>query len=406
MLPSPRNVTSILSSILFVTDLYEVHPIIVQQLMSQIFYWLGTVLFNRIMDNRKYLARSRAMQIRLNVSAIEDWARANNRKPEDIQDEFHSGGGHKYPSMTDLCRKQFGPLVELLQWLQCFTAVGNDLGNVDATLQQLSTLNSCQLLHVANKYRAEVGEKGFSKEYKAYLSQLKTHAYSKETSFNTQAVNTTIHNVLSRPPSRKATPKPELDSKVEPKPSDSTNENAPKIEEKGEKAVVKEPSSSPLPAPAPTTEPVAPTTSHTKTNSETAAELADTPVQVRPSSTVVAAPTRDTFLDGEDNKPELFLDASAVLPFVIPTLTEMIVTWGAGLGGTQASRAKKYEPSLPTEFIDKLDMAPAGTGGRYDVNVNPIFQDLKVPKPSVHKGWGEDPSVDDLDRGDEYRTVW
>lgn len=406
MLPSPRNVTSILSSILFVTDLYEVHPIIVQQLMSQIFYWLGTVLFNRIMDNRKYLARSRAMQIRLNVSAIEDWARANNRKPEDIQDEFHSGGGHKYPSMTDLCRKQFGPLVELLQWLQCFTAVGNDLGNVDATLQQLSTLNSCQLLHVANKYRAEVGEKGFSKEYKAYLSQLKTHAYSKETSFNTQAVNTTIHNVLSRPPSRKATPKPELDSKVEPKPSDSTNENAPEIEEKGEKAVVKEPSSSPLPAPAPTTEPVAPTTSHTKTNSETAAELADTPVQVRPSSTVVAAPTRDTFLDGEDNKPELFLDASAVLPFVIPTLTEMIVTWGAGLGGTQASRAKKYEPSLPTEFIDKLDMAPAGTGGRYDVNVNPIFQDLKVPKPSVHKGWGEDPSVDDLDRGDEYRTVW
>ena len=172
-LPSPRNVTSILSSVLFVMDLYDVHPIVTQQIMSQIFYWLGSSLFNRIMNSRKYLARSRAMQIRLNVSAIEDWARANNRRPEDL-DEFHEETS-KYPSIVEICRKHFSSLVQILQWLQCFTGFGDDFTNVVATLQQLTSLNPFQLLHVANKYRAEVGEKGLSKEYKNYLSQLTVH---------------------------------------------------------------------------------------------------------------------------------------------------------------------------------------------------------------------------------------
>lgn len=382
MLPSPRNVTSILSSVLFVMDLYEVHPIIVQELISQIFYWLGTVLFNRVMANRKYLARSRAMQIRLNISAIEDWARSNNRKPDDIKDEFHTGGGRQYPSISDLCRKHFTPLVELLQWLQCFTAIGNDLANVSATLQQLSALNSNQLQHVANKYRAEVGEKPLSKEYKLYLSQLNVH-HARENNYYSNITNTTIHNVMNGEAKKEEvtpapTPSPEADADV------------PKVIEREGAAE---------PAAEVKEEPAEP-----KTDAEQAAELADTAVRIKPSSTIVAS---SHISEDEDEEPELYLDASVVLPFVIPTLTEMIITWGAGIGGTQKERAKKYEPSLPTEFLDKLDLVGGGNAveGQYEVNVNPIFADLKVPKPSVHKSWGDE-GVEDSLTNDEYRTVW
>lgn len=372
MLPSPRNVTSILSSVLFVMDLYEVHPIIVQQHFSQIFYWLGSVLFNRVMANRKYLARSRAMQIRLNISAIEDWARSNNRKPDEGRDEFHRGGAAKYPSITDLCRRHFTPLVEILQWLQCFTAIGNDLSNVTATLQQLNALNSSQLLHVANKYRAEVGEKGLSKEYKTYLSQLNLH-YSREHSYSLQLTKETIHEVLNSENNEAA-----KTINV----SDPIDE-VPKVLSRDTPEVRKD------------------LQPDLKTDAEQAAERADTAVRVAPSSSIVAPDYRS---DDEDEN-DLYLNAAAVLPFVIPTLTEMIITWGAGFGGTQKKRAKKYEPSLPTEFLDKLDLTGGATEGNFEVNVNPIFQDLKLPKPSMHRAWGEDTSLDDLER-DEYGSVW
>lgn len=379
MLPSPRNVTSILSSILFVTDLYEVHPIIVQQLMSQIFYWLGSVLFNRIISNRKYLARSRAMQIRLNVSAIEDWARINNRKPDEITDEFHRGGDVKYPSLSDLCRKHFTPLIEILQWLQCFTAIGNDLANVTATLQQLTALNAKQLLHVANKYRAEVGEKGLSKAYKAYLSQLTLYG-TKENNYSSQITKCTIHNVL--------------DSESR-KPEESVKE--PVIKDDVPKMISREPENAGESTPKTEPEPV-------QEKEKTPAELADSIAPVAPSSSVVAPIHHSD--DEDDDGNELYLNASIVLPFVIPTLTEMIVTWGAGLGGTHKKRAKKYEPSLPTEFLDKLDLAGEPNQPSAGLSVNPIFGgNLAMPQPSVHRTWGEDMATEELER-EEYGSVW
>lgn len=376
MLPSPRNVTSILSSVLFVTDLYEVHPIIVQQLMSQIFYWIGCVVFNKIMDNRKYLARSRAMQIRLNISAIEDWARANNRTPE-VNDEFHNRNISNYPSIIELCRKHFTPLVEILQWLQCFTAIGNDLATVTATLQQLTALNSAQLLHVANKYRAEVGEKGLSKEYKTYLSQLNLH-YTRDQNYSAIITKTTIHDVLNPRPKEQeqSTNKEPVVNDEVPKILPNDAENSPAATHISPKPETEDP------------EPEADSISH-----------ADSVVPVAPSQSVVPAPP------DEDLPDTLYLDASAVLPFVIPTLTEMIITWGAGLGGTHKQRAKKYEPNLPVEFLDKLEdeLGQAGEG----LGVNPIFgQNLvEPPKPSVHKTWGDDPAMEELER-DEYGSVW
>ncbi|KAK6413623.1 Allantoicase, partial [Oleoguttula sp. CCFEE 5521] len=84
---SPRNITSLLSSTLFVLDLYDVHSVITAQILSQLHYWLGAEIFNRIMSNKRYLARTKAMQIRMNISMLEDWARTNNRQPEISHDD-------------------------------------------------------------------------------------------------------------------------------------------------------------------------------------------------------------------------------------------------------------------------------------------------------------------------------
>ena len=60
----------------------------------------------------------------------------------------------------------------------------------------------------------------------------------------------------------------------------------------------------------------------------TPAELADSIAPVAPSSSVVAPIHHSD--DEDDDGNELYLECLIVLPFVIPTLTEMIVTWGAG----------------------------------------------------------------------------
>jgi hypothetical protein len=419
--PSPRNVTSILSSVLFVMDLYDVHPIITQQIVSQILYWLGAVLFNRIMSNRKYLARSRAMQIRLNVSAIEDWARANNRRPEDA-DEFRTTVS-SYPSLMEICRKHFSSLVQILQWLQCFTGFGDDFTDVVATLQQLKDLNPLQLLHVAKKYRAEVGEKGLSKEYKAYLAQLMVH-YQKQHSH---------HATVDKPPTQRPTQRPTSENEARPVKNGAAAKNVtrdPKQAELKEGDQVQSEKEDPTPSntedhPEPRRdesrgekqaeskkEDAKGGGKDVETNKEDAkkgdvkkeSERNGDHRSVEEKMTEKRQPIKPSIVehesdDDEPNKMEIYLDASVVLPFVIPTLREMIIAWGAGLGGTHKKRARRYEPSLPTEILDKFDSAKEAEDG-YRENVNTsIFTNLAVPERSVHKGWGEDPMIDDLNAG-------
>jgi hypothetical protein len=46
---SPRTIAGLLSSTLFVLQSYEIHPCVIVQAFSQIFYWLGCELTNRIL---------------------------------------------------------------------------------------------------------------------------------------------------------------------------------------------------------------------------------------------------------------------------------------------------------------------------------------------------------------------
>ncbi|MBE7181018.1 MAG: ankyrin repeat domain-containing protein, partial [Terriglobus roseus] len=171
--PSPRNITSLLSSTLFVLDLYDIHSVITSQILSQLFYWLGAELFNRVMSNRKYLARTKAMQIRMNISTLEDWARQNDRRPEHYENGATTATGEH---TVDAARRHLAPLIQLLQWLQCLSSFGDDFDALASTLQQLPRLAPQQLTHTVHYYRAEVGEKGLTKSATKYLANLEREA--------------------------------------------------------------------------------------------------------------------------------------------------------------------------------------------------------------------------------------
>ncbi|KAK2809288.1 hypothetical protein FQN50_003930 [Emmonsiellopsis sp. PD_5] len=304
---SPRNITSLLSSTLFVLDLYDVHSIITTQILAQLLYWLGAELFNRIMTTRRYLARTKAMQIRMNISALEDWARSNNRQPEHYENGSTSCTGD---TTVDSARKYMAPVIQLLQWLQCFSSLGDDNDSLVVTLQQLQQLTPNQLIHAVRLYRPEVGEKGLPKSAMQYLISLQ-----KDPSLLAQL--------------------------QQPRPQSPPNaENGHAI-----------PSSS-EPKPAPET----PQKSTTPNNTTPHEDDPSTPHPAKSSSSdlshsATSSPTSTT----KPDPSTLLLNPSKTLPFSLPTSTDMLVSYGAGFGGTNRERARKYIPTVPTEFLSKFD---------------------------------------------------
>ncbi|KAH7040791.1 LOW QUALITY PROTEIN: uncharacterized protein B0I36DRAFT_419749 [Microdochium trichocladiopsis] len=260
--PAPRNVTSLLSSTLFVLDLYDIHSYITSQIISQLLYWLGAELFNRIINNRK----TKAMQIRMNVSVLEE---TNNRKPE----HFERG------EMNATGETTIDAAPPLLQWLQVFSSLDPD---------DMGALQLKRLIFAAKNYRPEVGEKGLPKSALKYLKGLEQEVATR------------------RDRRREASPMP-----------DST--------------------------PA-------------------------TPIKKSQSSTPGGG-AANAQEDDEDLPVGINHDPAVMLPFSLPSVTDMLVSYGAGFGGVNRERERKYIPTIPPEFLDKLELG----GGNN--NHKPMFQE-------------------------------
>lgn len=278
--PAPRNVTSLLSSTLFVLDLYDIHSVIAAQIISQLIYWLGAELFNRILNNRKYLARTKAMQIRMNLSVLEDWARTNNRTPGHYEHGEMTATGE---TTVDAARRHLAPVIQLLQWLQCFSSLApDDLEALVGTLQSLSRLSPQQLIFSAKNYRPEVGEKGLPKSAFKYLEAIQKEAANKRDRRRTLSPArgsvplTPVKGIQDTEPAAEGTPKLDLEEE-------------------------------------------------------------------------------------DDDLPDgVNFDPSWMLPFSLPSVTDMLVSYGAGFGGANRERARKYIPTVPPEFFEKLE----SSGGR------------------------------------------
>ncbi|CAO3615836.1 unnamed protein product [Cunninghamella echinulata] len=148
---SPQSITSLLSSTLFVLQSYEVHPTIIIQALAQFFHYLSCELFNRILTNKKLLCRSKAMQIRMNLSQIEDWICSN----------------HLPASLASYLT----PTTQLLQLLQCLTQL-TDLVSFINAVKEFDVLNALQVKRCVVNYRYEVNEPRLPEEVEKYAMQL------------------------------------------------------------------------------------------------------------------------------------------------------------------------------------------------------------------------------------------
>ncbi|KAL8932507.1 MAG: hypothetical protein Q9216_006806 [Gyalolechia sp. 2 TL-2023] len=277
--PSPRNVTSLLSSTLFVLDLYDIHSVITAQILAQLFYWMGAELFNHVLSIRTYLARTKAMQIRMNISVLEDWAKSNNRVPEHYENGSLASSGE---STWDAARKHFTPVIQLLQWLQCFSSLGDKqdvVASLEDTLAQIPKLGPQHLLYAVSHYRYEKGEKSLPKEARRHLTNLQS----------------------------------------------DMKKRAQRIRQSRSEAADSEPRSS-------------------------------------------VSADQDEVSNGAGRQQEeelvsdsLLMDPAHMLQFSLPTTVDMRITYGAGYGGTNKDREKKYIPTVPPELLTKLDLSGGGS---------------------------------------------
>ncbi len=238
------------------------------------------------------------MQIRMNISIMEDWARTNNRQPEHFeQGEMRATG----ETTIEAARRHLAPVIQLLQWLQCFSSLGaDDLEALVGTLQQLKALSPQQLIHAATHYRPEVGEKGLPKSALKYIVAIQK--------------GTALRREKHR--SKAASPKPKAAA-------DSSPVAASKKPPNGQGTEV----------------PGTPNTNAEEPETE------------------------------EDEAPEhLLLDPALMLPFTLPSVAVMLVSYGAGFGGMNRERERKYIPTVPPEFLAKLEN---GSGG----GKRPMFKD-------------------------------
>lgn len=147
---SPQSITRLLSSTLLVLRSFDVHPIIIIQALAQFFHFISCELFNRILTNKKLLCRSKAMQVRMNISHLEDWI-SHNKLPNHLL-------GYLNPS------------IQLLQLLQCITHL-TDLVEFINTVKSFDALNVAQVKRCIISYRYEVNEIHIPEEIEKYAMQ-------------------------------------------------------------------------------------------------------------------------------------------------------------------------------------------------------------------------------------------
>lgn len=199
MRPSPIKYVQVLGALDYVLKLHEVHPLLQFQTYSQVFYCINATIFNRLIASSKNTSRAKAVQIRLNLSALEDWLRSRNHhiyRPDHIGglasllapekratpvknlllEEDNPSDAHSlsflYKSLYYVGRTNLMPTIELLQWLQVMSAI-EDQESLVNTINEFDYLNYYQIYKVASSlYRYEVEEKKLAKPLVQYLKRL------------------------------------------------------------------------------------------------------------------------------------------------------------------------------------------------------------------------------------------
>lgn len=134
---SPKSIIQLFSTTLTVFKSYQVHSTIIIQAIAQFLHFLSLELFNHILSKKIYLCRSKAIQIRMNLSFIEDWIR-----------------NEKLPSVLI---SYLDPSIQLVQFLQCLSQL-DTLESFQSTVKLFNSINIIQLRRCVCNYRYETNE--------------------------------------------------------------------------------------------------------------------------------------------------------------------------------------------------------------------------------------------------------
>ncbi|KAF6766138.1 DIL domain-containing protein [Ephemerocybe angulata] len=149
--PSPYELTSFLTALQTLLVFADINPMFTTQLWSQVFYWSSCEVFNRVITRKKYLCRSRAVQILANLAVVEEWV-----------DELGIPPG---------VLSHFAPVKDLLGWTQCLSSL-TDFAELVAVIQSLKALNPLQMRRAVRDYKYEVNENKMTEECIQYITQL------------------------------------------------------------------------------------------------------------------------------------------------------------------------------------------------------------------------------------------
>lgn len=355
---NPETITGILSKAISMLQMYQVHPILVHHFLNQLIYFITSELFNRILDTRKYCSRTRAMQIRMNVTVLEDWIRRKSNSPILSNITFH-----------------FKSLLNLLQLLQCFSA-HRSLDEFLETLQTLDALTPLQIQLIAETYRYENDEVPVPEEIIQYINKSADEVLERKNR-SLDAVKNGKHIVVVRDlddevSSRISQRVSFLDPGADRSRTPSPNKESASISQSSSDSDVSKPSElsqhkgqSSLSKPSPIS------VSSVSTNSGT------------------VDPNAGLKVDSESNiKPffqynefTLFKDPNHLLPFSVPTQSDMANGWliapdlpgSPSLGPRDSSTSPEspkdlaaqmnelYIPSIPENVVGMLDVNNAAS---------------------------------------------
>ncbi|PPQ62739.1 hypothetical protein CVT24_000433 [Panaeolus cyanescens] len=148
---TPHELTSFLTALHTLLVMSDINPAITTQFWSQVIYWTSCEIFNRVITRKKYICRSRAVQISMNLTVIEDWIQ-EMQIPTGIQ--LH-----------------LSPVKDLLSWLQHLSSI-TEFDQLIATIQTMKRINPLQMRRAVRDYKYEVSEGRMNEECVQYLTQL------------------------------------------------------------------------------------------------------------------------------------------------------------------------------------------------------------------------------------------
>ncbi|KAF7727260.1 hypothetical protein EC973_007873 [Apophysomyces ossiformis] len=318
---SPQSITSLLSSTLFVLQSYDVHPTIIIQALAQFIHYISCELFNRILTNKKLLCRSKAMQVRMNLSQIEDWVSQNN--------------------LPSSLTSYLDPTTQLLQLLQCLTQL-NDLAYFITTVKNFDSLNALQIKRCVMNYRYEVNESRLPEEIEKYAMQ---------TAEDTVRYKQARQSRRSVDVSRKSAP---LSRSMSLQRRSSRRDSMSSFVGSLMSSVgIMSSASMPPTVPSTPTTTEAPPFPSPKENSE---PFTFPPITHDDEATVQEDENEEDDNDEEDKDIQETKDTKFMLPFSIPSTVHMVSVHGWSPDRSKnENKERQVVPVIPDEWMEKLD---------------------------------------------------